>query len=134
MKRVVGLAAALILAGVVGGCADRHESAMREQLDLLKDQNKVLEGVRDKASWQKARPQLDKLAKEIAASAKRMTSLGKLSKERMAELAKKYEKELIAQLQARLAHMKRIALMGIAEDIGPLFKDVGSPFDSGGTD
>ena len=134
MKLAMGWAAALVLLGVASGCADSHESALKEQLAILKEQNALLESVRDKASWEKARQQLEKLAEKMADSAKRITGGGKLSKERMAALAKKYEKEFTALLQARLAHMKRIALMGIAEDIGPLFKDVGAPFDSGGTD
>lgn len=94
MKCLLVLMSAVVLCGVLSGCSDKYESAMEDQIGYMKEMNSILASVKDDASAEAARPRIEAVVEKMNALAERMQKIGKPSKEREAELKKKYEAQL----------------------------------------
>lgn len=117
MKRVA-LAAAVALVVLVSGCKDKYEAAMDELIGYLKEANSVLAGVKDEASVEAAKPKLKKLGEQMTSLGERIKGMEKPSKEREAQLQKKYETEVQNVMKDMMGHMMRLMSIKGAEDLG----------------
>jgi cytochrome c556 len=102
----------LVLSAVVlSGCDSKptHESVMKDMVGKMKELVAVLEGVKDEASAESAKPKLQALSKEMKELEVTASKLPKASDEEEKRLREKYQPELEA-IQPKLgAQMIRIA-------------------------
>ena len=108
MKRILGLAVALLLAGGANARAkDAFEDVIKDTLSTMKDVTKVLETVKDEDSAKAAKPKVKELAKKIQALKKRSKDLGKPTKEQE-EAVKKYLPQFIEVSQKLTKESERV--------------------------
>jgi len=121
MRRGVELVALLALVGLVGGCADKYESAVQEQIAQLERLTDVLGDVRDAASAKAAAPKLEALSGKLKGAA---DLLSEAPAERKAELKKKYEKDIMQAFSDMVQQMKRIQTLKGVGELDNVFKAV----------
>ena len=128
MKQVAVLMGLLALVVVMSGCGgDKDEQATREMIDCMRDMNSVLEGVKDKASAEAAKPKMEKIAKRMEALGKRAKEMGDPPKEREDELKKKYDKEMKEVMGNMMNNMQRLATIEGGAELGKLFENIKMP-------
>lgn len=127
MKRVTVLAGLLALVFVVGGCGDKHESAMKEMLGNFEDMNSVLDGVKDEASLKAAKPELEEISERMKALGERMKKIGKAPKARQEALKSKYEERMKKVTGDLMKNMMRLASVKGGRDLGKIFENIKAP-------
>ena len=124
MKRVTVLAGLLALVFVVVGCGDKHESATKEMLGNLEDMNSVLDGVKNEADLDAAKPELDEIGERIKALTERMKKMGKPPKAREEALESKYKERTEKVIGDLTKNMMRLATVKGAGDLGKIFENM----------
>ena len=99
----------LLIWAVLGATRDPHERAMEDMLSAMNDLNKTLRSLNTPADVRRARPKLQRSAREFNNIAKRLKKLGKPSKKKQRQLRKKYEKKMTNALGELMANALRLA-------------------------
>lgn len=114
MQKTLGIVVLMIAVMGVVGCSDSHEKVVKDQLDLLKQLDGVLEGVTDEASAEAAKSGLEAIRAEDELIDARLKELGQLKRAEKRELEEEYGQatedalgDLQDQLQ-RLAKMRAV--------------------------
>jgi hypothetical protein len=94
---------------VVAPASDSFEAMIQDQMVLMKEMVGVLEGVTDKETAVKAKPELDALNKKGMALKARADKLGKPSAEEEVTLKTKYEKQMEEVGGKMMAQMMRLS-------------------------
>ena len=89
MTRVFTAAVAIFLLASCGGGINSYEDAMNAQADLMGQMIKVLEGVNDEKSAEKAVSKVEAIGEQMAELAKKAQDLPQPSMEEMQKLSKK---------------------------------------------
>jgi hypothetical protein len=106
MKRASAILTTVLVCGACGGGeAATYEDAIEEQASITEDMIEVLEKVTDEESARAAVSEIEALAQDLAALAKRMTELPQPSEEELQritekarERAKEFQEKATAQL------------------------------------
>jgi len=108
MKRAV--APVLVLFLCCAGCGDTHESLTKEYRSTMSKVIVVLQGVKDEASAQAAKPKLKALAQQLNDIQSRMAKLPAPTDAQIKSTADKYAQDM-QELQSKLmAEVMRIGL------------------------
>ena len=133
MKSFVSVVIIVCLAGACCGCSNEQEELSKDQLDLFKELNEVLESVTDAASIERAIPKLARLNTEFAALAARPAMNERLAKEEREKGIRKYGQDLMKQGGIASAHVVRISSMeGIKREDVTRLQDAIKDIDLGG--
>ena len=110
-RPISALAVFALLGLVVGGCESKptHESVMKDMLGKMKEFVATLEGVKDEASAEAAKPKLQALSKEMKELQATASKMPKASAEEEKRLREKYEPELKELMPKMMAAGMRIA-------------------------
>ncbi len=127
MKRTSAMIAVVLMALFACGCADKYESAAREQLASIKAVNGVLAGITDEESMRKAQPELEQLRERMVACAKRAKAIEKPAPQRRLELEKTYRPQIEKEMSALIANMMRISRIKGGEELNKVFRDIENP-------
>ena len=122
MRNILCLAAVGIVCVLAAGCADPYEDAVKEQIELLKEVNAILDSVKDAESLEDAEPKLAEVGKKMREAAKRQKNLEPPSKDKAEFLKAKYEKEMREVANKMLSNLTSLATIEGGGDIGYLFK------------
>ncbi|MFH1730512.1 MAG: hypothetical protein ABIF82_02535 [Planctomycetota bacterium] len=122
MRRVILIAAALVIGASASGCGDRYESAVEAYMSHLKEVNDILAGVKDEASLKAAQVKLEELAGKIKAANERLAELPPPPKEKEEALKGKYEKEMRQAAADLKKNLKRLTDIEGGDEIGKVFK------------
>jgi Sec-independent protein translocase protein TatA len=112
LRTIPALALVALLAFVVGGCESKptHESVMKDMVGKMKEFVSTLEGVKDEASAEAAKPKLQALNKEMKELQTKASQLPKASPEEEKRLRDKYEPELKELMPKMMAAGMKIAM------------------------
>jgi hypothetical protein len=118
MKKAVGLGCLLVLLGAFAGEAaelKELEAVMKEAISTLGETGNVLATITDKATADKARPELRKLRAKQQELLAKAQKLGKPTEAQEKELNKKYKKGFDAALTKMRAELVRLATEDYAQ-------------------
>jgi len=124
MRRAAMMVAALLAAVILGGCADKYESVVKEELGYLREMSEVLKNVQDEASMEKAKPRIEELAEKMRALSKKVEEMPEPSPERLKRLKAKYDKEAEKAMSELTANAARVAVLRGGADLAKLVKKV----------
>jgi len=97
-----GIALAMVLTlSLCAGCGDSREDLAEESVDTLKDLVATLDGVKDEASAKSAKPELEKLVKQLNDLNERQEKLGMPDEAEFKKIEEKHGKEM-EELQRKL--------------------------------
>jgi hypothetical protein len=99
----------LALALCAGCGGDSREDLAGESVDILKELVTTLDGVKDEASANSAKPKLEKLVKEMNDLNERQEKLGMPTEEEFKEIEQKYGKQMEELQQKFAGNVLRIA-------------------------
>src|SRR2546425_11059966 len=108
MKRFFRLAPLLMLALILCGCGDSHQSLAREQVDTMKEMAATLDTVKDADSAKDAKPKLKKLAERMNDINQREAKLPAPTEAEIKAMDSKYGKEMEEASRKMQAAMLRI--------------------------
>ena len=108
MKRIFTAAIVTISLASCGGGINSYEDAMNAQADLMGQMIKVLEGVNDEKSAEKAASKIETIGEQMAEIAKKVQDLPRPSMEEMQKLSKK-QMEKSRALQGDAQQMMKLA-------------------------
>ena len=100
MMRKLTIVAAAFLIASCGGGINSYESAMNAQADLMEQMVKVLEGVNDEKSAEKAAEKIEAIGTQMAEIAKKVQELPQPSRDEMQKISKK-QMEMSKDFQAK---------------------------------
>ena len=129
MKKTAFACALFALVACGGGSTAEHEKAMDESLSFQEQMVKILDGVTDKASGEKAVKEIKALVATAKESVKKYGELPELSEAQQKELLAKYQ----ARRDAVVAEMKAL-YMKVAQnpDLVPVFEEMNKAMESMG--
>lgn len=114
---------ALSLVGCGGG--DEYSATASDMIDTLNDLNQVMDGVTDKASAEKAVPQLEKIAARMKTIEARVEELGDPPADVQKALEEQYQEPMEQAMNKMLEHMGRIMFdPEINAVLQPVFNDL----------
>jgi hypothetical protein len=107
---------------VLVGCDSKptHESLMKDAIAVMKEWATVLEGVKDEASAEVAKPKLQAINAKMKDLKTKADTLGKPPAEEEKRLKEKYEPEFKQVLDKLMPEVLRI---GFDPKLGPILKD-----------
>jgi len=109
--------AALVLAGLTGGCSEPYESNTKNYLDLRTELNELLATVQDEASLDAALPRIEDLNRRIESNVAEREHLGKQTDTERRKALIRHQEAMKAQSMVYGAHMKRIdGIEGLPKD------------------
>ncbi|CAN5524098.1 hypothetical protein BH10PLA1_BH10PLA1_17810 [soil metagenome] len=101
--------ASVMLLVVCSGCGgDSHEKLSKESVSTMKEMVSVLEGVKDEASAQSAKPQLKSLMEKLQDINHRQSKLPAPTEAEMKEMDSKYGKEMEETSRKFTSEMMRV--------------------------
>ena len=110
---------------LLGGCADSHDAAMQDSIDLLNEMVDIIESVKDEESAKAMEKKMERLSGKMKALQERMDKLGEPSPEKKAELKKKYEpKQKEAGARMVKAMMNLATKPELAQQIDKVMKNI----------
>ena len=124
MKPTVAVPAALLLASLAVGCADKHEKSTKGQIELYEELNEVLATVTDKYSLESAIPKLETLNNRMKKLADERLTMGKQTEKERRRARAKYDARLGEQSRTFAGHVRRIMeLKGLTKRDIKAFQD-----------
>ncbi|MCB9882663.1 MAG: hypothetical protein H6832_12500 [Planctomycetes bacterium] len=116
------LSACLLLLSSCSGPS--HEALMEQTTDQLTKVADTLESVKDKASWEAAKPKLDAVMTSIESIGKEVKALGEPDAETKKKLDEKMTKSMASFTQRMGAAMQKLMQVeGIGEDVQKFMTD-----------
>lgn len=111
MTRVFSTVPALMLALILSGCGGgaTHEALADQTVGVFKNMVTSMEGIKDKASWETAKPKLTKLVDQLKTIGTSLKKLGEPTAEAKKALDAKMEKEMGALLPKLMGMGKNFA-------------------------
>src|SRR5262249_32326373 len=94
MKKVTLSIFALSLVFLATGCGDSPDSVMKDSINLMKEANGIVEGIKSKEDAEKAKPKLEEIVTKMKKVADRAKKVGKLDKDKKEALLKKFSSEM----------------------------------------
>ena len=125
MRKMTYLAAAIMMAALLAGCGDTHDSVMGDSVTEMKAFATVLESIKDEATAKEAAPKLEAIGARMKDLKARMDKLGKPSEADEKAMMTKYQKE-IEEVQGKMmgAAFKLMANPEAAKHIEKAMNDI----------
>lgn len=124
-NRLLYLAAGMLLTATAGCAGDPFEVTAADTVAAIKEYADVLSTVKDRASAEAARSQLEAAVEKMQSVHKRRQALGTPTPEQDAAVKQKYGTELDAQSKRMSAQMRRLSMdKETAEALEDIWKKV----------
>lgn len=91
-----------------GGSVSDHDEAMEAQMDLMEEMVGILEGVTDKASAEKAKPEMEALGKKAQKLAEEIEKLPQPDQAELKRLQEKYQPRMEEFQKKAMEHMMKL--------------------------
>lgn len=108
-----------------------HEALADQTITHFKTIVSTLDGVKDKASWDAAKPALDKVMTALEGIGKKMKDMDEPDEETKKKLNEKMGKEMSSVMSKLMASGQKFAKMpDVAQDFGKFMQDMGKRMDA----
>jgi molybdopterin converting factor small subunit len=94
MKKLTMLAVLTMVAVLMTGCGETHDSLMKKTIDTMEEMTEVMATIQDKESAEKAAPKLEKLGEKLEALGEKAEELGEPDQATQDKLQEKYGKRM----------------------------------------
>ena len=120
MKHLLALASVVLLLSL-SGCNDSHEAVAGDSVSTMKEMTSILEGVKDQASAQSAKPKLKALMEKMESISQRQAKLAAPTEAEIKAMDAKYGKEMEEVARKWQAQVMRVMF---DPKIGPELQDI----------